>query len=754
MAESNLNKEIFFDLSVELFIVINKQAVVEEVNESWALLGYTRNDLIGKPYAELVLEDDRNITQAEGERLLSTGLPMWSFENRIISKNGEVRWISWAARGNEGYMYAAGRDITELKLQQEKEALVRQQMYAFVKQSPAAVALFDHNYRILEYSHRFVAELELPSQPDDEKYTLRQLLPLTENQLADLQEMLKSSCPDGLYSVDEFKIEISGKIRYLQLEFSPWTCSKGKSGGVICVVRDKTAEVQALNEVQIQDLMLKSILENLPVLIFSISESGNFLKCTGAGLDSLGIKESDLSGQPAEKLFPQCSRIIQGAHGKGSTQFMAEIRTNDRTHYFQTYFSYDSLAGGFTGIALDVSDKLKTMKELEKAKVAAEKANVSKSRFLANMSHEMRTPLNLILGFSDLLSKQELLPPQKEFVDYIQSSGQTLIKLIQDILDLSKIEEGKIPIEEKTVFFKQAVTNSLIPYKYKANEKGLNFILQIDEFIPEYLHTDYDKIHQVLLNLIANAIKFTREGEITVSISSEASYASGKEVLVKFSVADTGIGIPAEKQKDIFKSFVQADSSISRMYGGSGLGLSISRQLVKLLGGDLKVISPANFHKTSGGAGSIFYFSLKLKVSKESLKDKAEAKPLLKVFSEKYRVLVAEDNIMNQKLAEVILRNFGCEVAFASNGREAVELAENEKFDLVLMDVQMPLMNGIEATRTLRLHNKTIPVIGLTAHVFKEDIEEFRQAGMNDFLGKPYRDADLYEVISKWTKKL
>jgi signal transduction histidine kinase/CheY-like chemotaxis protein/HPt (histidine-containing phosphotransfer) domain-containing protein len=389
--------------------------------------------------------------------------------------------------------------------------------------------------------------------------------------------------------------------------------------------------------------------------------------------------------------------------------------------------------------------------ELKKAVIIAEDAKKAQQRFLASMSHEIRTPLNAIIGFSEVLQQQHLDPElQKEYMKHISSAGGMLLNLIGDILDFNKIEEGKILITKESFHLREVISSALNPYKFTANEKGLDFSLEFDQYLPDYVIGDSEKIIQILVNLIGNAFKFTEKGKVSVSISNAGGSGSG-EVHVLLLVSDTGMGIPAGKHKEIFESFTQGDNSISRRFGGSGLGLSIVMELVKAMGGEIQVCSPVP-NGLGAGAGSTFWFALKLKVDNTHENNYPEhIDKRLSKFPREVKVLIAEDNEMNQKLASVIMANIGCVPTFVTNGKEAVKLLKQKNdFDIILMDVNMPVMNGYEAARIIRKELKSkVPMVGLTANIYKEDIENCLKAGMTDHLGKPYKQKQIFNMIDK-----
>jgi signal transduction histidine kinase/ligand-binding sensor domain-containing protein len=399
----------------------------------------------------------------------------------------------------------------------------------------------------------------------------------------------------------------------------------------------------------------------------------------------------------------------------------------------------------------------KATTEAEQARETAEKANRSKSSFLANMSHEIRTPLNGILGFTDLLIRNNKHSENNRYLELIRSSGDTLLRLLSDILDLNKIEQGKLTIENIRFNFIETIQHTLVPYQYRANEKGLQFLMSFDTRIPEIITGDPTRIKQLVINLISNSLKFTETGGLSISFEAETDPRGTEDYFyILGKVTDTGIGVQEDKQQLIFESFTQADGSFTRKYGGSGLGLSIVKQLIILMNGEISLISPVKEKPfNSNEPGTSFAFRFQVKAEKEQGKS-GEAlaninEPGLK-FIEPYRILLVEDNKINQLLAATVLENLGLKVITADDGMQGVEKIKQEEFDLVLMDVQMPVMNGYESTAAMRDLGFVIPIVGLTANVYKEDIDRCFEAGMNSHLGKPFTELDLFKELKRWLR--
>ncbi|KAA0126763.1 response regulator [Chryseobacterium sp. SN22] len=383
---------------------------------------------------------------------------------------------------------------------------------------------------------------------------------------------------------------------------------------------------------------------------------------------------------------------------------------------------------------------------IEELDVAEKKASVAaqtKENFLANMSHEIRTPLSGILGFTNLLQKRPLDETSKEFVSSIQRSGENLMAIINDILDLSKIEAGMMRIT-KGIFSINGLINSVETFfAERAKEKGLTISSKIDSSIPDTLYGDATRLTQILVNLIGNAIKFTHQGNISIEIYNKQQ--TGSEVIVGFKVSDTGIGIDKEKLSEVFERFNQGEDSTTRNYGGTGLGLSIVKSLIQLQNGDIEVISKQ-------GKGTTFHFYLPYSIAKEQLnvmipkvdtnyfKDKSNA-PL--------KVLIVDDNDMNQSLMKHLLSQWNIDFDTANNGLEAVEYLRNNDCALVLMDIQMPQMDGYTATQKIREELKLdIPIIAMTAHALAGERERCMSRGMNEYISKPVKEDELFKLIS------
>lgn len=392
----------------------------------------------------------------------------------------------------------------------------------------------------------------------------------------------------------------------------------------------------------------------------------------------------------------------------------------------------------------EILERRKANMVAEKAQKRAEEADRLKSSFLANMSHEIRTPMNGIIGMADMMRATKLSNQQKEYLDIIESSGKTLLAIINDILDLTKIESNQMTLESVPFNIRNEIKNTMKLLESKASKKDLELKYTVDDEVPEELVGDPVRVKQIILNLLSNGVKFTEKGYVHLMVSVLKS--TNQKISLLFKVEDTGMGISNDAMSKLFDEFTQSDVSITRKYGGSGLGLAISKKLANLLNGEIGVESVM-------GKGSTFWFTVEF--SKEMQKKEVKKKKNTEIKKDNLSVLLVEDNLINQKVAQFNLKQLGHTVDLAINGKIAVQKFENNNYDVILMDIMMPEMDGVEAAMTIRKieeekevdEKDAIYIVAMTANALKGDKEKYLKSGMNNYISKPFQQEDLASIL-------
>ncbi len=501
----------------------------------------------------------------------------------------------------------------------------------------------------------------------------------------------------------------------------------------------------------------RGVAESSSDLIFILErKTGKILEVNKSVCDVLGYSESEIIGtvsgdRVVSEQRETFKRELQKLQSEGKFYGEFDVRKKDGT-----VITLDGRGRTFEGyvyaVGRDITDYKQAMAKLEEAKKDAEVANRSKSEFLANMSHEIRTPMNGVIGMAGLLNDTELTDDQRECLDMLKASADNMMLIINEILDISKIESGKLDFECIDFNLLNSLAETFKTIAVSAHEKGIEQTYSVSPEVPAIILGDPGRLRQVLINIAGNAVKFTESGNVALSVDVEA-WAEDRVVL-HFAMSDTGIGIHEDKKEHIFDTFTQEDSSTTRKYGGTGLGLSICTRLVKMMEGNIWVESEV-------GKGSTFHFTAAFGTIEQGLSEEAVSPEYENLENRsnsndrhKFHILVAEDNFINQKVAHSILEKEGHTVEVVNDGEEAIKCLEKQHFDIVLMDVQMPKMDGIEATQEIRnskenTFNPEIPIIAVTAHAFKEDKDRCMKAGMNSCVTKPFNREELFEEIEK-----
>jgi len=501
----------------------------------------------------------------------------------------------------------------------------------------------------------------------------------------------------------------------------------------------------------IKDSNFQYFAAGFPNIIFQTDNVGKFIFLNDAWQKITGFRVEDTVGKlyrsfiydediSADENYYQ--RLISGESDYNNYEIRIKTITGETKWvevFSRLYLSDDKEILGIYGMMMDISDRKRAEEELIKTKEIAEEASRAKSEFLAVMSHEIRTPMNGVLGMTGLLLETNLTPEQREYVETIRVSGDTLLTIINDILDFSKIESGKMELEEAPFEIKDCVEDTLQLLAPEAIKKRLDLLHLIEPDVPDYIIGDVTRLRQILYNLVSNAIKFTEQGEVFVSVKLKEK--KGDDILIEFAVKDTGIGIPKDKHSTIFQHFSQVDSSTTRKYGGTGLGLAICKRLVNLMGGEIWLESEVGF-------GSTFYFTIKSKIPKVQL-PKVIVKSTQQILANK-RVLLVDDNKTNLYILALQCKNWGLLPRSTVNPREALEWIKNgDPFDFAIVDMLMPEMDGIELTRSIRQYKNKyqLPVIMLSSAGIDERDKETYDTLFNAFAAKPIKQSQLYELM-------
>jgi len=554
---------------------------------------------------------------------------------------------------------------------------------------------------------------------------------------------------------------------------------KRRSGGNLESLKKRVAELERdkaayqKEEGFLRDTfkILNAVIEGAQDAIFVKDLQGCYLLINTAGAKMLQKTPQEMFGKDDTSFFPlkeaQTMMKLDAQVMRQGETYACEESVNfgeKQRILFTTRLPYRDEQGviiGLIAIAQDITERkraeaeLRHTEALRRAKEAAEMASRAKGEFLANMSHEIRTPLNAVVGFSELINDTPLNELQKDYAETIGESAKLLLALINDILDLSKIEARQIQLEEIDFNLRELVEGVLKISSKGVKDSCVELYSNFDEGAGGSFKGDPTRIRQILLNLVNNAVKFTQEGEVGVSVALDRASSrkrSDDTRWLRFTVKDTGIGIPKEKREAIFNAFTQVDASTTRKYGGTGLGLAITKVLVEMMEGTIWVESEPL-------KGSQFHFTLKLKdAAAAALGDREKDDSIIKrpigdpLSCKGLKILVAEDNAVNRKLIQILLSNLGCEVDLVSNGQEAVEKVREGDYNLILMDLQMPVMGGIEATRIIRTEiSAELPIIALSGAVMKDDQEKALTSHMSDYLAKPIDTSKLKEKILQWS---
>ncbi|MFM1773217.1 MAG: hypothetical protein RLZZ71_2359 [Bacteroidota bacterium] len=512
----------------------------------------------------------------------------------------------------------------------------------------------------------------------------------------------------------------------------------------------KSTEQLILN----REAKFKGIIDNFHLGLLEVAPDGRILTANEAFCEMSGFTCEELFGRDGGDLLldaeekermkvRNASRIV----GEEDVYELRIINKYKETRYWLVsaapLLGDDGNVHGSIGIHWDITHMKELEFELKDARRKAEESSKAKAMFLANMSHEIRTPLNGIVGMAEQLAQSQLDANQRYFTDIMRSASSTLLSIINDVLDISKIESGKFSIETIPFHLNETVKRTLSIFEEKAKQGNISLDIELMDDRGIMHLGDPHRLSQVLFNIVGNAIKFTHSGYVRVT--SKLSRGENDICFVSFTIEDTGVGMDMAYLAKVFEAFSQEDSSITRKFGGSGLGLSIARSIIQIMGGTIQI-------ESEKGKGTRVDIRIPMRISTEKTKQDIVEMTDLQKSLKGLRVLAVEDNELNRMVLQVILKKCEVVVSIAHNGQEAIDMIQEDEYDIVLMDVQMPIVDGLEATKYIREELKyTTPIIGLSANAMREEVEICRQAGMNDYLVKPYSERALVEVMKKWS---
>lgn len=525
------------------------------------------------------------------------------------------------------------------------------------------------------------------------------------------------------------------------------------------------AQFEHLQEIQdalqCEKMLTDALFDSVPGMLYLYDDQGKLIRWNKQHEEMTGYSPVELLGMDLfawykgdQDAIVRIKAAVQKAFHEGFADAEADLQKKDGTKIVAYLTAVPLQIDGkihFAGIGIDIAERKKAKEEIVIALEKAEKANIAKGQFLANMSHEIRTPMNGIIGMTDLVLLTDLREEQREYLTVVKSSTISLLRVLNDILDYSKVEAGKIELEEGPFDLRKTMNEVVDLFGIAARQKGISLILKVERCVPNHIIGDSVRLRQVLSNLVGNGIKFTYEGEVRIAV--EIEEPGNKQIKLKFIITDTGIGIPKNKFYKLFQRFSQVDESDTRQFGGTGLGLAISKKLIEIMGGEIGVESKENL-------GSNFFFTAVFRLPEQKIRDlkkdmvKNELIRCNKGNSKK--ILLAEDDVVSRNMVTIMLKQKNFEVIAVENGVEALSAFEKNKFDLILMDVNMPYMDGYSATASIRKKEKAMnyrtPIIAMTAYALKGDREKCLEAGMDDYISKPISFSQAMDMIEKHIK--
>lgn len=706
-----------------------------------------------------VHKEDLNLLVSNFKKYKRGRIDTHNEEYRIVHKNNDVKWvldrgvvIEKDERGRPLRVIGTHTDITPIK-RTEQELEQRLKIFKSLSENIPGV-IYEYEYRAdgtdgLRYISPAIERVF--GITADEFWNQKYISPKDQERI-NLKQKHSRETLEPFY--DETEITIPGfNTRWYAVHSSYSYTDQNNSKVFSGFMADITERKSIEESLRINEEKYRSILANMKLGLLEVDNEGVITYANNSFCHMSGYSMPELIGEKSKDLFhfdrkPENDSTKKRNHEIGLADAY-EVETKDKSGNIKWWLisegpRYNDKAElvGSIGIHLDITEQKNQETELVVARIEAEQSAHSKEIFLANMSHEIRTPMNAIMSMANQLAKTNLEPQQEFYLETIHTASKSLLVIINDVLDLSKIDAGKLSLENIGFNLIDVLQNAMQVITHKGEEKGLDLNnFYFDGNIAQVLIGDPYRLNQVLLNLMTNAVKFTEKGSVDLNCRVIADKLTSQ--VIHISVVDTGIGMDPNFVKHLFDKFSQENESVSRKYGGTGLGMSICKELIEQMGGEI-------FVESKKGIGTTISFVLELQKGASADMPEREETSFNENFLVGRKILVTDDNDLNRLVASILLLDYGATVMVAENGEIALEMIAKEKFDVVLMDIQMPVMNGFEATRKIRSLGDTIPIIALTASAIKGEREKCIDAGMNDYITKPINEEEFLKTIDRW----
>lgn len=767
--EDLLNKSIAFQHAIlnsakQAIISTDENGIINTINASTiALFGNIENQILGKlKISELITiahskTAKKSSLEINSESLIAKAKELGSYEQEIIIYNKSenktdvllsVSTIRDDLQNNTGYLFILN-DITDRKATENEN----KKLNKILEESPDFVIYYDLKLKPL-YNNKSYKNLRFVHNKETAYPIHPEWVDLILNKKAIPYAMKHGSWKGetAIFSKEGIEVPVLQLIIIHKDE-------NGTPAFISSVMRDITQRKENEKELLLSLKRNNDLINYSQISICTHDMLGNLITINPAGCEITGYQMEEMIGKPISDFIKEeyksnfKTAYLNNFISDKTTQGILILRHKMGKDIYMLYKNYKVEEFGadpyIIGFAQDITDRIKIENELKQAKLVAEESLLAKENFLANMSHEIRTPMNGIVGLTNLLIKSQLNPKQLQYTESVKQSAQNLLVIINDILDFSKIKAGKLELVKRGFDLNSIIYNISQTFLYESLKKDIRFKCNTEDHIHPYLYGDHIRLNQVLENLLSNAVKFTEVGSVVLNVK---KLEENKEsIRLRFEIEDTGIGISDDKLNKIFQSFTQANSDTSRTHGGTGLGLSIAKDLTNLMGSEIKVKS--TIHK-----GSLFTFDLNFeKIEFEKIGKSISIDQNYTNKLSGYKILLAEDNKVNQLFTVELINEWGAQIDIADNGKIAIDLMNINKYDIILMDIQMPEMSGIEATEYIR--NKMpspaskIPIIAMTANAMKGDEEKYLNVGMNAVVFKPFESHELYNKMKPFLEQ-